>query len=94
MAPLISPVTKKPLKIGGIVQEAAALVNGTIPDAIAEYVTTTFTIGASINGITNITFKTTGIPNMVGSLILNKPGTTVIGANAFVCLLVFFLRAK
>ena len=92
--PIRLPVVKKPLIIGGIVQVATVLVDGTKPVIIAEYATTTLTMGAKIKGTNSITFNTTGKPNMVGSFILKSPGTTVIGANTLVCLLVFFLRAK
>ena len=83
--PLILPVTKKPLIIGGIVHEAAVRVNGTNPEDMAKYATTTLIIGAITNGTNNMTFNTIVTPNIVGSLILNIPGTTVIGANTFVC---------
>ena len=36
------------------------------------------TIGAKMNGITYIGFITIGKPNMIGSLMLNSPGTNDI----------------
>ena len=51
-------------------------------------------IGAIINGIINNKFITTGRQNIVGSLILNKPGTMVSGAKTLFCLLARLRHTK
>ena len=78
------PVVKKPEITGGIVQVAVALVYGTIPVYVAKYAIAKLSTGTATNGIKSSTFKTIGIPNIAGSLMLKSPGTSVRGASALV----------
>ena len=58
-----------------IVNGSFAIISGIIPETTAKYDTVVVTNGVITNGIIRIGFITIGAPKIIGSLILNKPGT-------------------
>ena len=63
----------KPESIGGVVHGGnCPPIGGSIPVLIAKYNNIAFTTGTAINGTPIIGFITIGVPNNIGSLMLNK----------------------
>lgn len=75
-AALQSPPVAKYAPIGpGKVQGAVTVTLPTKPKLVAIQAIVPVTNGDKINGIIKVGFKTIGAPNIIGSLILNIPGT-------------------
>src|SRR5699024_6754380 len=71
-----APVAKKDIKNGGVTQATCTETGFTKPKYVAKYPIATEITGAIKNGTNSIAFRTTGIPNSIGSLMLKIPGPT------------------
>src|SRR5699024_12667952 len=82
----LPPVTRKPLKIGGVLHGTNATVLGTRPVARAIEEIIVNKTGITINGINIIGFNTIGNPNITGSLILKiLPDAETLAISRYAC---------
>ena len=71
-----NPVAMKALRNGGVTHGTDKTTGETKCKTVATYPIVTDTIGANKIGMKKSEFKTNGIPNITGSLILKIPGAT------------------